>query len=149
EDSPVLECGALAGDDRLAEAAFDELLVREGAQRVLAGALLGLAKRVRAEDGTLRVQGSDRVRVGFLPALCPAFHPGARRCCGVHAAMVRSGRALHQWEGTMFVAPVPDEDLPDELAADAATLGSVPNYFRVFAHRPAAFAAGKQLVRAV
>jgi uncharacterized peroxidase-related enzyme len=49
----------------------------------------------------------------------------------------------------MFVAPVPDEDLPDEMAADAAALGSVPNYFRVFAHRPAAFGAWKQLVGAV
>jgi uncharacterized peroxidase-related enzyme len=48
-----------------------------------------------------------------------------------------------------YVAPVPDDDLPDELAADAGELGYVPNYFRVFAHRPKAFAAWKQLAGAV
>jgi len=48
-----------------------------------------------------------------------------------------------------YVAPVPDDELPEGMAADAATLGTVPNYFRVFAHRPAAFAAWKELVAAV
>ena len=48
-----------------------------------------------------------------------------------------------------YVAPVPDGELPEEMAADAERLGYVPNYFKVLAHRPAAFAAWKQLVSAV
>jgi uncharacterized peroxidase-related enzyme len=48
-----------------------------------------------------------------------------------------------------YVAPVPDDELPEEMAADAETLGYVPNYFRVLAHQPAAFAAWKQLLGAV
>ena len=45
-DGPVLDCGAVSVDHRFAEAALDELLVRERAQRVVASALLGLAERV-------------------------------------------------------------------------------------------------------
>ena len=48
-----------------------------------------------------------------------------------------------------YVAPVLDGELPEEMAADAKRLGYVPNYFRVLAHRPEAFAAWKQLVGAV
>src|SRR5581483_11035392 len=46
QDRPVLDGGSITADDRLAEAALDELLVRERAQRVLARAPLGLAERV-------------------------------------------------------------------------------------------------------
>jgi uncharacterized peroxidase-related enzyme len=48
-----------------------------------------------------------------------------------------------------YVAPVPDDELPEEIRADAEKLGYVPNYFRVFAHRPAVLAAWKQLLGAV
>ena len=48
-----------------------------------------------------------------------------------------------------YVAPVPDGELPEEMAADAQGLGYVPNYFSVLAHRPTAFAAWKQLLGAV
>jgi uncharacterized peroxidase-related enzyme len=48
-----------------------------------------------------------------------------------------------------YVEPVPDTELPAEMAADAEALGYVPNYFRVLALRPQAFAAWKQLVAAV
>jgi uncharacterized peroxidase-related enzyme len=48
-----------------------------------------------------------------------------------------------------YVAPVPDGELPEEMAAAAKGLGYVPNYFRVLAHRPEAFAAWKQLVGVV
>jgi uncharacterized peroxidase-related enzyme len=48
-----------------------------------------------------------------------------------------------------YVQPVPDEELPEEIAADAAGMGYVPNYMRLFAHRPAAFAAWKQLLGAI
>jgi uncharacterized peroxidase-related enzyme len=48
-----------------------------------------------------------------------------------------------------FVEPVPDAELPAEMAADAEALGYVPNYFRVLALRPEAFAAWKHLVGAV
>src|SRR4051794_11555087 len=48
-----------------------------------------------------------------------------------------------------FVELVEDEELPEEISADAQTLGYVPNYMRLFAHRPAAFAAWKQLVAAI
>jgi uncharacterized peroxidase-related enzyme len=48
-----------------------------------------------------------------------------------------------------FVEPVPDEQLPAEVAADVEPLGYVPNYMRLFAYRPAAYAAWKQLIGAV
>jgi uncharacterized peroxidase-related enzyme len=48
-----------------------------------------------------------------------------------------------------YVAPVPDDELPEEMAADAEQGGYVPNYFRIFAHRAEAFSAWKQLVGAV
>ena len=48
-----------------------------------------------------------------------------------------------------YVAPVPDDELPEEIRADAEELGYVPNYFRVFAHRPAVLPAWKQLLGAV
>jgi uncharacterized peroxidase-related enzyme len=46
-----------------------------------------------------------------------------------------------------YVEFVPDAELPDAIAADGD--GHVPNYMRLFAHRPAAYAAWKQLLGAV
>ena len=48
-----------------------------------------------------------------------------------------------------FVDLVPEKELPEAIAADAESLGYAPNYMRLFAHRPEAFAAWKQLVAAV
>ncbi|HKP17675.1 MAG TPA: hypothetical protein VJT84_04290 [Gaiellaceae bacterium] len=44
---------------------------------------------------------------------------------------------------------VPADKLPEVVAADAAALDLAANYLRVFAHRPAAYAAWKQLVGAI
>lgn len=48
-----------------------------------------------------------------------------------------------------FIEPVRDEDLPDVVAADAEAMGGAANYLRVFAHRPAAYTAWKQLAGAI
>src|SRR6266536_5716720 len=62
-------------------------------------------------------------------------------------AMVRSDREFHQGGPMAYVEFVPDAELPDAIAADGD--GHVPNYMRLFAHRPAAYAAWKQLLGAV
>jgi uncharacterized peroxidase-related enzyme len=48
-----------------------------------------------------------------------------------------------------YVERVQDGELPDVCAADCERLGYVPNYMRVLAHRPAAYAAWKQLIGAI
>jgi alkylhydroperoxidase family enzyme len=48
-----------------------------------------------------------------------------------------------------FVEDVHEDDLPEICAADRAQAGYLPNYSRVWAHRPEAYAAWKQLAGAI
>jgi uncharacterized peroxidase-related enzyme len=48
-----------------------------------------------------------------------------------------------------FVDDVPEEELPEACTADAERFGYLPNFSRAFAHRPAAYAAWKQLNGAI
>jgi hypothetical protein len=78
EDGPVLDRGAIAVDDRLAEPDLGlAFLVREGALDVRAR-VLELAKRMRAEPCAGRVSRGDDVDVVRAPAALPGIDPGAR-----------------------------------------------------------------------
>jgi uncharacterized peroxidase-related enzyme len=48
-----------------------------------------------------------------------------------------------------FIDPPADEDVAELYDADRARLGYVANYTRLFAHRPAAYAAWQQLIAAI
>jgi uncharacterized peroxidase-related enzyme len=48
-----------------------------------------------------------------------------------------------------FVEDLHEDDLPEICAADRAQAGYLPNYSRVWAHRPEAYAAWKQLAGAI
>jgi hypothetical protein len=77
-DGPPVDRGSSSVDDGLSEPALGGSLVVEGPGDVLRGAL-PLAKRVRVEDGVVRVQRRDGRDVGGGPRVGPDRRPAP--CC--------------------------------------------------------------------
>jgi uncharacterized peroxidase-related enzyme len=48
-----------------------------------------------------------------------------------------------------FISVVPEDEMPDVCTADGERFGYLPNFARLFAHRPTAYAAWKQLNGAI